>query len=213
MTQPLTVYVLLVDGVARYVGQSKNPAERLRQHKWDAGNRGDSTFFLRKLRKAIHLGCVIEQEIIASGLTQDDANAREIQEIFERGGHTGASRQLWNTHKGGVGGASPASTAVLRKKWKTDDGFRKSQSERARETLQKTRENPAIEANRIEATRRYRHSAAGLESLERARSRIDRTKQKSRVSEWSKKQWADPEYRAKRIEGLARGLAKRWGKQ
>lgn len=168
-------------------------------------------FFLRKLRKAISENRKIEHIVLASELTRSEADSLEKAEIEARGGHQKRGRQLWNTHKGGVGGASPSSIYVLRKRWADDAEFRKSQSDRARETLQRTLQDPEIRARKVEANRRVCNSEYGLARLEKARSCIDRKLKSRQMSDWNKQRWADPEYRKKRLEGLARGRLKRWG--
>lgn len=213
MRRPLTVYAIRVDGVIRYIGQSVNPKDRLKQHFSDARGRGGKTLFLRKLRSALARGADIQITALHDGLSEDEANDIEIAEIASRGGHQTAGALLWNTHKGGAGGSSPASREVLRKRWAEDSEFRAKQSARARATLSQSRSSPEFEAKRVARTVEFAKSPEGQAQLRKARRSIDRDKQKAAASATFKRLWADPKYRAERLAGLARGRAKRWGTQ
>jgi predicted GIY-YIG superfamily endonuclease len=190
------LYQIEVDGVVRYVGRTNKPEQRLHQHLRDS--RRYKHLFARKLRSAHDRGLSITLVVLASGMTRQEAGAAEVALIAKLGGHQERGRQLWNTHSGGLGGASLASSEALKKKWASDEQFRAGMAARAREQISNQRSSgPAFEQSRLKGIRAYRTSEDGLKKLAEARNKIDRAKQVAAVRAALKRQWEDPDYREK----------------
>lgn len=93
------VYAIKVDGIIRYIGRGR--ARRLRHHEATARKRlllaaAGHTLkphkFYDNLASAMSSGCEIVADIIVPGLTGDEAQIREMQEISAR-----PRDQLWNS--------------------------------------------------------------------------------------------------------------------
>jgi len=96
------VYEIQVDGVVRYIGKGRNG--RVYSHLIDAKRtalrpgikvKNLSPFFRRKLVEAVKSRSTIEEKIIASNLTDQEAYGVEQQMIGEL--HKNHAGQLWNT--------------------------------------------------------------------------------------------------------------------
>lgn len=123
------VYIILVDGVLRYVG--KGTGDRIRHHlklcrsiarRRAKGQKVVTTKFYNRLTKALNAGASIECEIVADRLTDQAAFELEIAMINGHGG-------LWNKAPGGQGFSS--------EQWR-DKKFRKKMAQR--EQLKRTPE-------------------------------------------------------------------------
>jgi hypothetical protein len=118
------VYAIVVDGVVHYVGKGKG--RRMHYHRWFANDaierqaaglrpRKRMSFFYKKLIDAIVDGLLVEEIVIARGLTEDEALEREIFEV-------GSRDHLWNMSPGGDGKTSEQGRAD----WARDDGTRRA---------------------------------------------------------------------------------------
>lgn len=194
------LYSIVVDDIVRYIGISHNPARRFDEHKRECLRY--KTLMARGLAKAIEDRKSITQVILEGPIPRIVAESREIEEIQRLGGCRTRGRQLWNSHKGGYGGASDASSAVLRERWATDSGFRARMSESARRQIAEQRADPSFEKKRI-ASVTSANAATSFQNLVLARKNIDRVKHQKLISEMSKKRWADPEYRARQVAAIS----------
>lgn len=195
------VYGVVVDGIVRYVGLSREPARRLKEHIRDATRR-PSGLIGPKLASSLKAEAKIEIEILATCQSRRQAAEVEKAEIAKRGGHTVRGRQLWNTHRGGIGGSSEASNAVLLKKWRSDPAFREKISRLASRQLAEQRKDPEFERRRIRAVSAASRSPERLAILARARKNINRDKQRAAVGAVAKRRWQDPEYRDRMIAAI-----------
>lgn len=139
------VYGIVVDGTIRYVGLSYRPMRRLKEHIRDARARPGGLIG-PKLANCVKMNARIEVEILASCRTRREAAAVEQIEIAKRGGHTARGRQLWNTHRGGIGGSSEGSNAVLVRKWRSDPAFRERMSRAASRQIAEQRKRSGFRA-------------------------------------------------------------------
>lgn len=202
------VYGIVVDGTIRYVGLSYRPMRRLKEHIRDARARPGGLIG-PKLANCVKMNARIEVEILASCRTRREAAAVEQIEIAKRGGHTARGRQLWNTHRGGIGGSSEGSNAVLVRKWRFDPAFRERMSRAASRQIAEQRKDPAFEQRRIRSVSARSRTPEHLEMLARARMNIDRDRQRAAVSASTKRMWQDPEYRARMIAAVKNAAALR----
>lgn len=140
--------------------------------------------------------------MIAEGMTDDEAYAREIAEIS-----AAAEGQLWNTHGGGRGATSDGAKA----KW-ADPEYRARQLAAAQKPEVRAKKSEALrrsaQSGDIQSNRRASQRAAFArpESNERkreaARSCWQDPAYRQKISDARKAGWADPGYRAKRKESL-----------
>ena len=96
------VYVIVVDGLVRYIGKGRNGRMyiHLVEAKRSAARRNGNTAGLyprmhRKLVEAIRGGCQISETIITSGLT--DGAAYRLEAMMIGAFHRWRTGQLWNT--------------------------------------------------------------------------------------------------------------------
>ena len=92
------VYHIIVDGVIRYIGKGKNG--RVYAHLIDARRTANTPgiigpFFRRQLVKAVKRGSVIQEKIIRTDLTDEEAYKFEHAMIGNF--HKNHAGQLWNT--------------------------------------------------------------------------------------------------------------------
>ena len=205
------VYAIVVDDVVRYIGKGRT--YRVGQHmtmvrsiarRRAAGEFVSTTYFYNRLTKAWLAGAEIETIVIAEGMTDEDAFAREVAEIA-----AALQGQLWNVWPGGEGGGK---------------GHVKTLEQRRRiaESNRKTWSDPQLLAE---------HSARCKVVLLRPEVKALISKPKSpehnqKVSERARARWATPEFKAKmdavfhtpefherRSEATKRGWATRRARQ
>lgn len=100
------LYHIIVDGVVRYVGkgsgyraqQHLTIARRLMRTRADGG-KAKASYFHNKLAKAMKSGSLIQHQIVADQLSEDDAYGREMEAIA-----SAPVGQLWNQKSGGSDG-------------------------------------------------------------------------------------------------------------
>jgi hypothetical protein len=224
------VYAIKVDGIIRYIG--KGTGNRSKRHVGHAfrieleranGKRPKAGLFYNKLAKAARNGSVVEDEILVSGLSDEEAYALEIEWIAKF-----PAEQLWNFRSGGQGFTSQD----MRKLWENED-FRTRVSEairlgqatvfcrqRMREATTARWQNEEYRERRRRETRelfqdpefkvRWAIANAGrpprsAESKAKTSVAISKYNEsedvRERKSEWMREQMADPEIRAKRLSG------------
>lgn len=189
------IYAIMVDGLPRYIGQSAAPQRRFAGHLREVRRRRTDGLLYRQLRAALRRGAAIECLVVADRLSQEQADDLERNLITLLGGHTRRGRQLWNAHGGGRGGASEASTAILRNRWANDPDFRAKVSKASREQIAAQRADPEFDRRRIDAVKKRQRSPEGLAQLAAARARRDPAERCATAGATLKRLWADPAYR------------------
>jgi hypothetical protein len=207
------VYCILVDGVERYIGKGRG--SRAVQHLWnsasiirrrDRGEKVRASKFQNFLIAAIGLGGIASISIIIDGLSDEEAYAKEIEEIALRGRDI-----LWNQMPGGRGFTSKkarelwteehrlAMSAHSLKHWE-DAGRRQRQSEWAKR-INETRWAEGSEGRRVQSEKakaRTRTSEGRAMQSRKAKSMWTeefRLKRSAEVAEQSRQRWANPDER------------------
>lgn len=200
------VYVVRVGGIVRYVGKGR--AERMNDHvpiarhinrRRDNGEKFKVSKFYNCLAAAVKKGIHIEVEKLHDGLTDDEAFAKEVEEIANR-------PELWNTHEGGNGFTRADVIAMWespgfrenisfkrRAQWQ-DENFRKAAVERMRAFF-------GTPERRAEASKRSKKFWEDHEFRERLvaerRSRWENPETRIKASEAGRKRWCNPSTREK----------------
>lgn len=186
------VYSIVVDGVVRYIGKGsgvrqKRAKEHLRAAKELSKRRAGgekiwARHFIYKLARAWENGSKIEHVIVADGLEDAEAYAREIDEIARW-----PREQLWNREAGGLGGQ------------RISEETRRLQSEAAKRRADRERER-LLEIARLSHTPERREKSRQI-----MLKRFEDPEYRARNRERAKAMWADP-YRAARMNiGLIKG--------
>lgn len=186
------IYVLVVDGVHRYVGKGRR--FRVKEHfrvARDANERrarGEKVkvqLVHNKLAKAIRTGSQTGYRILDQGLSDDDAYRLEIAIIASY-----PLGQLWNVHRGGRGGDAD----MMRRLW-SDPEFRERTIAAAREG----RKNPDyIQRARTLAHEKWSDDEYRERWLAQHRSVWDDPVLAAERRALLKKVWADPDLSAKK---------------
>lgn len=199
-----------MDGVVRYVGKG-SVKERIKDHLRIAGRMNRAlkvagkvrrSIFYNRLALALRNGAKIENRVVASGLSHEDAFALEKQEIAKS-----PDGQLWNEMPGGTG----ASSDYLKKLWADPERVAKHRAV-MRDVWAA---NPSLRLRRF-AERSARQQQSGMLRAKwrdpeyRAMQRIARAQGKKakrkrfseKASQQAKQRWADPTFRAKAIRGM-----------
>lgn len=216
MNKRAYVYVIVVDGIVRYVG--KGSTTRVRAHmrivksiarRRAAGENVRASYFYNRLTKAWLMGAEIQESIIIDQLTDHEAFQREIAEIA-----AAPQGQLWNYWRGGEGGSK---------------GVLKSPEQRAKiaETNRQTWRDPQLLAEHSERCKLVWLRPEYVDAIKSKNKEVrQRPEYRQRLSDNAKRRWADPQFRAKmdsafstpefhsrRIEATKRGWATRRARQ
>lgn len=120
------VYVIIVDGVVRYIGKGRR--YRAIEHfrlardinvRRAKGQKVKAYPFHNKLAKALRLGHSVRYRVIAKDLTDAAAYALECEEMAQY-----PTRQLWNLRTGGTGGDADLMRSLWRKSRNAQDVHR-----------------------------------------------------------------------------------------
>jgi hypothetical protein len=231
------VYALIVDGEVRYIGKGRG--HRVIEHMGRARDinrrraRGEKVKALRvhnKLAKAIRLGATVSYVVIANGMDDATAYAREVEEIAAQ-----PEGQLWNLHSGGSGGdakmmrrlwADPEFRAFcLRRQAEgraADPQWRERQRAATNELWSSAdfretwmRQHRALWDDPIAAEERRAHlRRVWADPVKSARKRaLVKTQwtpeRRAAMSENRRRAWADPEFRARATASIRKSKARK----
>lgn len=210
------VYAIIVDGVVRYVGKGRGSrslshvrtVERLAKRKTDRAPSGVQRRLYGRLLDAFECGAKLDTAIIADGMSDDAAYQREITEIA-----SAPAGQLWNILEGGIG----ITSAGAKSRW-DDPEYRERRAAAVKEMWNN---NPRLREERGAAARkalaapdvRKRISEGTKEGLtdevlhRRRQSQLIAAKRPEVILQKSvstKKNWTNPEYRARVLSAQSR---------
>lgn len=226
------VYLVLVDGITRYVGKGSGNrkdfhikvAKKLNVRR-AGGEKVKSTNFYNKLAKALREGACVTTKVLRYYSTEEEAFEAEVRAIAKRVG-------LWNVLGGGNGFTSESSRVFWRKERKkrlaaVRAGGRKRwakieererQSSLAKRVMQKSREDPNFIEKIKQATQeRYRKSGEREKAAGCLRATVIKLWQTADFRELrsvsqkivARKLWNSPVYREKHAHSMKVAVKKR----
>ena len=209
------VYLFSLDGTPAYVG--KGCKDRLRDHERAALHHTRKTRWQRVLAGAIRRGVPISVEVLAEGMSNEEANAYEVQLIVQYGRLDLRTGTLHNRTAGGDGLTSEDAIRVFsnpktrRKLIRARRRTARDASFRARLSLGQRRgwADPKLRARRI-AINRATLARPGVRAKQVATCAItnQRPDVKARRSEAAKAFQRDPAFRVKFSEAMRRENAR-----
>lgn len=191
------VYLILVDGVVRYVGKGRgsrhkdhlNVACKLIRARRQ-GKKPRASLFYNRLAKAVSQGCTVTEQIVASSLTDEAAFDLEVDTIAL------FPDQLWNTTSGGNGLSSEDARQLWLRPGHREKVVAKLGSPEYRQT------------NSEAVTAKWQEPEYRTTLQKRGRDKWLRPDFKARMSQQSSDNWKDPDYRERTRAGIKRAMAK-----
>jgi hypothetical protein len=186
------VYVFVIDGVPRYIG--KGQRDRYREHVRVVRRGTGISMWYTFLRKSLSEGREIVVEVIADGLTSEQAKKVEIDLIARHGRRVNGGGTLMNISAGGDGIDSEVAKEIH---------SRPGMKEKIGRAISAAAARPEVKLLRVKSLKEAYANPEVIRRVSNAvRKALQRIEVKERHSTGVRDSWAKPGEREKRTEAI-----------